>query len=124
MNPEDPQEVVPDLQSPGPTVIDRFIGQQQVVEQVRVALEASWNDTAPFPHAMLSGPPGVGKTQMAKIIAAEMGSPLHETLANTLQNVADLNAILLRAGDREVVFIDEGDELPKQPFQTQLYRAL
>jgi holliday junction DNA helicase RuvB len=113
-----------DTRPTGPLVLEKFIGQKAVVDQVKVALEASWNDATPFPHLLMAGPPGVGKTQLAKVIAAEMGGSLHEVLANTLQSAADLNAVLLRARDREVVFIDEADELPAQPFQTLLYRAL
>jgi Holliday junction resolvasome RuvABC ATP-dependent DNA helicase subunit len=88
MIPDDANDVVPDLRSLGPTVLERFVGQQQVVDQVRVGLEASWNDTTPFPHTLMVGPPGVGKMQMAKIIAASMGSPLHDALSNTLRREA------------------------------------
>jgi Holliday junction DNA helicase RuvB len=108
----------------GPTVLERFIGQQQAVAKVKVALEACWNDGTAFPHTLLVGPPGLGKTQLAKVIAAETGSQLHEALAQTLSQPADLNALLMGAGDRDVVFIDESDELDPNPFQTLLYRAM
>jgi holliday junction DNA helicase RuvB len=107
----------------GPNVLERMIGQSQVVQTVRVALEASWNDGTRFPDAGLFGPAGVGKSTLCSLIARELGSPLHETLAQTLTSPGDLHALLMSAADRDVVFIDECDEMDGE-LQTLLYRAI
>ena len=106
-----------------PQVVDHLIGQQKVLERVKVALEAAWNDGTKFPNSVLTGGPGLGKSLIAKTIAAEMGVELKETLAQTLSKPSSLRALLLEANDRDVIFLDECDEL-KPHIQTQLYRAL
>ena len=106
-----------------PSNLDQFIGQRSVVEQVRVALAAAHQDGVPFPSSLLVGPPGCGKTQTAKIIAAEMCSTFHEVLGQSIQSSADLNALLLVANHKNVVLIDECHEM-ERTFQTALYLAL
>jgi Holliday junction DNA helicase RuvB len=106
-----------------PVVIDRVLGQSQVIATVRVALEASWNDGTRFPHALFVGPAGVGKSLLAQVVANEMGCQLRETLAQTLAGPADLNAMLLEVGDKDVLFLDEADEL-EPSLQVLLYRAI
>lgn len=106
-----------------PTSLARLIGQRSVVEQVRVALDAAHMDGLSFPGSLLVGPPGVGKTQTAKVIAAEMASDYHEVLGQAIQSSADLNALLLGAKGRDVVLIDEAHEIEKS-FQTALYLAI
>jgi len=106
-----------------PTALGHLIGQQGVVLQVRVALEAAFADNRKFDHALLAGPPGCGKTQTAKIIAAEMAGEYHETLGQSIKHVSDLNELLLAAQNRDVVHIDEAAELEKT-FQVALYRAI
>jgi holliday junction DNA helicase RuvB len=106
-----------------PTSLSHIIGQRGVVEQVRVALDAAQMDGLPFPGALLVGPAGVGKTQLARVIAAEMAAGWHEGLGQAVQSPADLHALLLGAGERDVVLIDEAHEL-KRPMQTALYLAL
>jgi Holliday junction DNA helicase RuvB len=69
------------------------------------------------------GPPGLGKTQLAAVIACEMAAELHEVLGQSIRAPADLNAVLLAAGDRQVVHFDEVHEM-KREFQTALYRAV
>ena len=73
--------------------------------------------------ALLVGPPGCGKTLVAHVVAQEMASDLHEILGQTLTSPAELNAMLLQARHRDVVFIDEAHEIPKQ-LQTALYLAI
>ena len=72
---------------------------------------------------MLVGTAGLGKTQMAKVIAEEMATEFHEVLGQAIQSSADLNAVLLAAKDKDVMHIDECHELPKEQ-QTALYLAI
>jgi holliday junction DNA helicase RuvB len=106
-----------------PSSLSHIIGQRSVVEQVRVAVEAAFADNRKFDHALLVGPPGLGKTQVASVIACEMATRLHEVLGQSVKAVADLNAILLAAQDKEIVHFDEIHEM-KREFQTVLYRAV
>lgn len=96
-----------------PTSLGHLIGQRGVVEQVRVALDASQQDGKPFDHALLVGPLGCGKTQTAKVIAAEMANDLHELLGQSITSPADFNSVLLAAKDGDIVFVDEAHELNK-----------
>ena len=106
-----------------PSSLSHVIGQRSVVEQVRVAVEAAFADNRKFDHALLVGPPGLGKTQVASVIACEMATRLHEVLGQSVKAAADLNAILLAAQDKEIVHFDEIHEM-KREFQTALYRAV
>lgn len=106
-----------------PSSLRHFVAQPSVVAQVAVALEASFADGKKFDHALLVGPPGVGKTQMAHIIAQEKATDLHEILGQSVKNPSDLNSILLAVKDQDVVHIDECHEMKKE-FQTCLYRAV
>ena len=72
---------------------------------------------------LLVGGPGLGKTQVAKVIAAELAVHCHEILSQSIKSAADLNAVLLAAKEKDVVFLDEAHELPKEQ-QTALYLAL
>jgi Holliday junction DNA helicase RuvB len=105
-----------------PTSLAHLIGERSVVEQVRVALDAAQMDGLSFPGSLLVGPPGTGKSQTARIIAAEMAAGCHEVLGQAVQSPADLNALLLGAQARDVVLIDEAHELEKE-YQTALYLA-
>jgi Holliday junction DNA helicase RuvB len=106
-----------------PSALDDLTGNRGVVEQVRVALNAARIDGRPFEHSLLVGPSGLGKTTLAQVIAAEMGTDYIEVLGQSLRDASDLNGVLLAAGDRTVVFLDEGHEL-KEVHQTALYLAL
>ncbi|WP_337173523.1 AAA family ATPase [Paludisphaera sp.] len=107
----------------GPTSLSHIIGQRGVVAQVAVALDAAFADDKKLDDALLVGPPGLGKTQVAKVIAAELASEVHEVLGQAIETPADLNALLLTAKGKDVVFIDEVHELAKE-FQTALYLAI
>jgi holliday junction DNA helicase RuvB len=109
--------------STAPTSLAHLIGQRQVIRQVEVALDAAQMDGRRFDHALLVGPPGLGKSAVAQVIACEMAGGFHETLGQSLKAPSDLNALLLGAKDKDVVFIDEAHELRKE-FQTALYLAL
>lgn len=97
-----------------PSAIDALVGQQAVVEQVRVALDAARADARPFDHALLVGPAGCGKTTVAHCVAREVGGTLHEVLGQTLETPADLNFLLLGARNRDVVFVDEAALTPPE----------
>ena len=94
-----------------------------MVAQVLVAIDASFADDRRFDDAILTGPPGVGKSALARIIACEMATELHEVLGQSIKTPADLNALLLGAKAKDIIHIDECHELAK-PFQTGLYRCL
>jgi Holliday junction DNA helicase RuvB len=104
------------------TSLRHCIGQESVKAQVAVALEAAWADSRKFDSSLLVGSPGLGKSAMAQVIAAEMATDLHEVLGQSIETVADLNALLLGAGDKSIIHIDEAHELDKQ-YQTALYLA-
>ncbi len=106
-----------------PTSMKHLIGQKGVLDQVAVALDAAFADAKKFDHALLVGPPGLGKSQTAFVISQEMATGFHEVLGQSIACPADLNALLLGAVDKDVIHIDEAHELPKE-YQTVLYLAL
>jgi Holliday junction DNA helicase RuvB len=112
-----------DINEARPSSVNRLIGQPSVKEQILVALDSAQQDSRKFDDALLVGPPGVGKTAAAQIIASEMGTDFLDVLGQSLKGVADLNALLLQATARSVVFIDEAHELDKS-LQTTLYLAI
>src|SRR5262245_54346770 len=112
-----------ELNDVSPTSLSHMVGQRAVVEQVRVAIEAAFADAKKLDHALLVGPPGTGKTQLAFVCACEMATELHEVLGQSVKAAADLNGILLAAKDKEIVHFDEIHEM-KREFQTALYRAV
>lgn len=120
MSDEKPPAEINDL---APTSLSHIIGQRGVIAQVTVALDAAQIDGKKFDHALLVGPPGLGKSALARVIAAEMAAELHEVLGQSVAGPADLNALLLGAKDRDVIHIDECHELATEQ-QTALYMAL
>ena len=90
-----------------PTTLDDYCGQQRVRQNLRVLIEAAKSRREPLDHVILSGPPGLGKTTLATVVANEMGSKIHTTSGPAIERTGDLAAILtnLEAGD--VLFIDE-----------------
>ena len=106
-----------------PSSLSHIVGQKSVVEQVRVALDAAFEDSRKMDSCLMVGPPGCGKSAMARVIAAEMATDFHEVLGQSIASPADLNALLLAAQEKSVVHIDEAHELKKE-YQTALYLAV
>ncbi len=90
-----------------PQTLDEYCGQQRVRQNLRVLIEAAKSRHEPLDHVIFSGPPGLGKTTLASVVANEMGSKIHTTSGPAIERTGDLAAILtnLEAGD--VLFIDE-----------------
>jgi len=84
-----------------------FVGQREVKEHLAIMLEAARMRNQPIDHVLLAGPPGLGKTTLAGIVAAEMGVQMHITSGPTLERAGDLAAILTKLGEGDVLFIDE-----------------
>ena len=84
-----------DVNAIQPTSLSHLIGNRGVIDQVTVALDASFQDNRRFDHSLLVGPPGQGKSSLAAVIAQEMAVPFHEVLGQNLRTVADLNQLLV-----------------------------
>jgi Holliday junction DNA helicase RuvB len=106
-----------------PQRLAEFIGQAKVKENLAVAIEAARSRGEAMDHVLLYGPPGLGKTTLANIIANELGVTFQQTSGPTLQIKGDLTAILTNLQDKQVLFIDEVHRL--QPaLEEILYSAL
>src|ERR1700692_2872247 len=106
-----------------PKRLDEYIGQKRVKENIQIAIEAARSRGEALDHVLLYGPPGLGKTTLATIIANELGAAFQQTSGPTLQIKGDLTAILTNLRDKQVLFIDEVHRL--QPaLEEILYSAL
>lgn len=90
-----------------PKRLAEFVGQRELKEHLTIVLEAAKRRGQAADHLLLAGPPGLGKTSMAGIVAAEMGVHLHITSGPTLERAGDLAAILTKLEEGDVLFIDE-----------------
>ena len=96
-----------------PQRLDEYVGQRATVESLRISVEAARQRGEPLDHVLLSGPPGLGKTTLATIMANEMGAQMVTTAGPSLERGGDLMGILTNLGDRDVLFIDEVHRLPR-----------
>jgi Holliday junction DNA helicase RuvB len=106
-----------------PKFLKEFVGQNKVKENLAVAIEAAKSRGEALDHVLLYGPPGLGKTTLASVIANELGVPFQQTSGPALQIKGDLTAILTNVKERQVLFFDEVHRL--QPaLEEILYSAL
>jgi Holliday junction DNA helicase RuvB len=96
-----------------PQKLEEFIGQPQLVENLKVAIQAAKQRNEPLEHLLFSGPQGLGKTTMAYIIAREMGTKITATSGPAIERAGDLIGILTNLGEGDILFIDEIHRLSK-----------
>ena len=122
----DPEEVVDDQEIEGslrPRTLAGFVGQPVLREQLAIFIEAAKNRGEPLDHVLLAGPPGLGKTTLAAIIALEMGVQIVTTSGPALEKKADMAAILTNLEEGDVLFIDEIHRL-NRAIEEILYPAM
>src|SRR5215467_13917514 len=96
-----------------PQRLDEYVGQRAAVESLRVSIEAARQREEPLDHVLLSGPPGLGKTTLATILANEMSAAIVTTAGPSLERGGDLMGILTNLNERDVLFVDEIHRLPR-----------
>ncbi len=106
-----------------PATFNEFIGQSEVVRNLKVYIEAAEERGEPVDHIILSGPPGLGKTTLARLIANETDAEFHNTSGPILEKAGDLAGILTNLEFGDVLFIDEIHRLPKD-VEEYLYSAM
>ncbi|WP_243399794.1 Holliday junction branch migration DNA helicase RuvB [Arthrobacter glacialis] len=106
-----------------PKNLDDFVGQERVRKQLSLVLAASKIRGRSADHVLMSGPPGLGKTTLAMIVAAEMNAPLRISSGPAIQHAGDLAAILSSLSEGEVLFLDEIHRMSR-PAEEMLYMAM
>ena len=95
-----------------PVRMKEYVGQSELVERLSIALEAVRQRKESMEHVLLHGPPGLGKTTLAHVIATEMDTRLYTTSGPALSKAGDLIGTLTKMGEGDVLFIDEIHRLP------------
>ncbi len=106
-----------------PRTLDDYCGQERVRENLRVLIQAAKDRGEPLDHVIFSGPPGLGKTTLAGVVANEMGAKLHTTSGPAIERTGDLAAILTNLEEGDVLFVDEIHRLNHQ-VEEVLYPAM
>jgi len=108
-----PVDQEPEILSLRPSNFSDYIGQSEVVETLRIAIEAAQQRKEPIDHVLFHGPPGLGKTTLAHIISNEMGGSITITSGPALDKGGDLIGILTHLEEGDILFIDEIHRIPK-----------
>ena len=111
------------LETLRPRSFDTYIGQQLLKQNLKMAIDAAKHRDEPVDHVLLYGPPGLGKTTMAGVIAAEVGANLRITSGPAIERAGDLASLLTNLADGDILFIDEIHRLPKT-VEEVLYPAM
>jgi len=108
-----PDDEEPDILSLRPEMLSEYIGQSEVVETLTIAIEAAQKRQEPMDHVLFHGPPGLGKTTLAHIIANEMAARLTTTSGPALEKGGDLIGLLTHLEEGDILFVDEIHRTPK-----------
>jgi len=106
-----------------PRRLDEFVGQHELKQNLKVFIDAARQRSEALDHVLLYGPPGLGKTTLAHIIASELDVPIKVTSGPAFQNAAELLGVLSHIETRQVVFIDEIHRLPRV-LEEHMYQAM
>jgi holliday junction DNA helicase RuvB len=106
-----------------PSRLEEFIGQEAIKVKLRILIEAAHGRAEPIEHILIAGPPGLGKTTLANIMANEMGVSIRTTSGPAIEHQGALASILTNLEDRDIFFIDEIHRLAR-PVEESLYPAM
>src|SRR5215470_9061132 len=106
-----------------PRLLDEYIGQEKIRGQLSIFIEAAKKRGDALDHVLLYGPPGLGKTTLAHLIANELEVPIKVTSGPAFQNAAELLGVLTHAEKNQVIFIDEIHRLPRV-LEEHMYQAM
>ncbi len=120
--PEEPQEVELEV-TLRPRDFANYIGQERLKQNIQLAIDAATKRGEPLDHVLLHGPPGLGKTTMASVIAHEMGAQIRITSGPAIERAGDLASLLTNLADGDILFIDEIHRL-NRTVEEVLYSAM
>jgi len=106
-----------------PKSFEEYVGQDRLKSNLKLAIDAAKKRGEPIDHVLLYGPPGLGKTTMASVIANEMGTHIHVTAGSAIERAGDLASILTNLADGDILFIDEIHRLGRA-VEEVLYSAM